>query len=79
MDEHKANEWMNEKKERMNERKEANKNYKIKLNTDNTKRKWQSQTNIWNALRNRNFFRRLIGPLEVRLLQKHTMEKNLDQ
>lgn len=30
---------MNGKKERMNERKEANKNYKIKLNTDNTKRK----------------------------------------
>ena len=63
----------------MNERKEANKNYKIKLNTDNTKRKWQSQTNIWNALRNRNFFRRLIGPFEVTLLQKRTMEKNLDQ
>ena len=61
----------------MNEWKEGNKNYKIKLNTDNTKRKWQSQTNIWNALRNRSFFRRLIGPFEVRLLQKQ--EKNLDQ
>lgn len=77
MNEHKTNEWMNEKKERMNERKEANKNYKIKLNTDNTKRKWQSQTNIWNALRNRSFFEQLIGPFEVRLLQKQ--EKNLDQ
>ena len=72
------NEWMNEHKtnEWMSEWKEANENSQDKIYHRKIRKE---NDNHIPTLRNRNFFRRLIGSFEVRLLQKHTMEKNLDQ